>query len=222
MKASVYDMKGKEVRSIDLPESVFGAKRNDTLMHQVILAMDDNARANVAHTKGRGEVRGGGKKPWKQKGTGRARHGSSRSPIWRGGGTTHGPLKEKNFAQKVNKKMRARALAVALSGKMKDGRVMFLDALSFAAPKTKEAKATLVALSKVKGFSDLAERRNNAALIAVSGRDKNVEKSLSNMKNVELVEARNLNPVSVISYRYLIVTNPEAALEHLAGRMAAK
>lgn len=212
-------MKGKEVRSIELPENVFGAKRNDTLMHQVVLAMEDNARANVAHTKGRGEVRGGGKKPWKQKGTGRARHGSTRSPIWRGGGVTHGPLKEKNFMQKVNKKMRTQALAVALSGKMKDGRVLFVDQLSFAAPKTKEAKSVLNALSKVKGFADLAERRRNAALIAVSGRDQNTEKSLHNMNNIELVETRNLNPVAVISYRYLIVVDPEEAVQTLVARM---
>jgi large subunit ribosomal protein L4 len=219
MKASVYDMKGKEVRSIELPENVFGAKRNDSLMHQVVLAMEGNARTNVAHTKGRGEVRGGGKKPWKQKGTGRARHGSSRSPIWRGGGVTHGPLKEKNYKNTVNKKMRARALAVVLSGKMRDGRILFVDQLSFAAPKTKDAKATLSALSKIKGFSDLAERRRNAALIAVSGRDQNTEKSFSNMGNVELVEARNLNPVSVISYRYLVLANPEEAVKSLSARL---
>src|SRR5690349_18133411 len=100
MKATIYNVKGAEAGTIDLPESVFGLKRNDALVRQVVLAMQANARPTVADTKGRGDVRGGGKKPWKQKGTGRARHGSIRSPIWRGGGTTHGPQKEKDYTQR--------------------------------------------------------------------------------------------------------------------------
>jgi large subunit ribosomal protein L4 len=103
-------------------------------------AITANARAGTADTKGRDEVRGGGKKPWKQKGTGRARHGSSRSPIWKGGGVTHGPLAEKNYKQKVNKKMAGKALAVALSAKLRDGELLFVEALGFGkTPKTKDA-----------------------------------------------------------------------------------
>src|SRR3989338_8920163 len=106
MDAKVYNVKGKEVSSIELPESVFGVKKNDSLVRQVVLGMQANARTPVAHTKDRGDVRGGGKKPWKQKGTGRARHGSIRSPLWRGGGTTFGQRKERDYAQKINRKMR--------------------------------------------------------------------------------------------------------------------
>ena len=140
MKTTVYNVSGKETRDIEIPEKLFGVKRNDTLLRQVVLAMQANARTPVVHTKGRGEVRGGGKKPWKQKGTGRARHGSSRSPIWRGGGTTHGPLKERTYEQKINKKMNAKAVAIVLSQKFREGRLLFVDDLSFTEPKTKDAK----------------------------------------------------------------------------------
>jgi large subunit ribosomal protein L4 len=219
MKATVYNTKGKEAGEIELPESLFDAKRNDALVRQVVLGMQANARTPVASTKGRGEVRGGGKKPWKQKGTGRARHGSIRSPIWRGGGTTHGPLKEKDYSQKINKKMRAKALAITLSEKMKGGRILFVDSLGLSAPKAKEAKAALDALSSVKGFDMLSKRRKNSALILLGKKDSAAAKSFRNMGNVMLGEARNANPVDVMSYRYVVVVEPELSLKTLAMRM---
>jgi large subunit ribosomal protein L4 len=222
MKASVYNIKGSEVGSVELPEALFGAKRNDALLRQIVLGIEANKRTPVAHTKGRGDVRGGGKKPWKQKGTGRARHGSIRSPIWRGGGTTHGPLKDKDYSQKLNKKMRAKAVALALSQKMKDGRLLFVDSLPMTAPKTKDAKAALGGLSKVKGFAELATRRNNAALFLLSGKSDAVMKSFSNMGNVLVEETRNANPVDVLKYRYLVVVNPEASVKLLASRLESK
>ena len=121
MKSQIYNSKAKAGKEIDLPEGVFGQSWNGDLVHQVVHAITANTRAGTADTKGRAEVSGGGKKPWKQKGTGRARHGSSRSPIWKGGGVTHGPLAEKNYKQKINKKMSAKALATVLSAKLKDG-----------------------------------------------------------------------------------------------------
>ena len=220
MDEKVYNVKGKEVSSIELPESVFGVKKNDSLVRQVVLGMQANARTPVAHTKDRGDVRGGGKKPWKQKGTGRARHGSIRSPLWRGGGTTFGPRKERDYAQKINRKMRAKALAVVLSQKLADGKILFVDALAFSSPKTKDALEALKSLSSVKGFEPMATRRKNAALLLFSKKDDAAAKSFRNMGNVMVDEARNANPVDVLLYRYIVVADPETSIKTLAARMS--
>src|SRR5207244_4311391 len=113
-----------------------GLSWNADLVHQVVTSMQANARTSVAHTKDRGEVRGGGKKPWQQKGTGRARHGSSRSPIWKGGGVAHGPRNEKVYTKRITQQMRQKALLVTLSRKMRDGEIIFVDALEMQAPKS--------------------------------------------------------------------------------------
>ncbi len=220
MKATIYSTAGKETGSIDLPEAVFGQKKNSSLVHQVVTAMQANSRPTVANTKGRGEIRGGGKKPWAQKGTGRARHGSIRSPIWRGGGTTHGPLAAKDYTQKINRKMSAKALAVTLSDKMRDGKVMFVDMLDIKAPKTATARAALTGLGKVKGFGEVATRRKNAILLAVPHKNDALIKSFRNMGQVQVEEVRNLNPVDVLHYRYLIVVDPEVSVKALAGRIS--
>lgn len=220
MKATIYNTKGKETGSIDLPEKVFGAKRNSALVHQVVTALAANARPTVAHTKGRGEVRGGGKKPWAQKGTGRARHGSSRSPIWRGGGTTHGPVKEKNYTQKINRTMSVKALASVLSEKVREGKLLLVDSLDFKIPKTKDARATLDGLGTVKGYGEVATRRKNAVLFALSGKDAVIEKSFRNMHNAEIVETRNLNAMNVLKYRYLVLVEPEKSVGILEKRIS--
>ena len=129
--------------------------------------MMGNSRTPVAHTKTMGEVAGSVIKPWRQKGTGLARHGSRPSPIWVGGGFTHGPRNDRDFSTKINKKMKNKALFVALSRKFKDGEVVFLDDISLKAPKTKEAKNVLVSLSKIKEFGGI-KRKNNAAFIALN------------------------------------------------------
>ena len=152
MEAILYNQEGKSAGKFALPKGIFDVPWNNDLVHEVVRLMNSNSRTNVAHAKTRGEVRGGGKKPWRQKGTGRARHGSSRSPIWVGGGTTHGPRNEKNFDRKSNKKAKTKALLTILSRKYKDGEILFLDGVNFAAPKAKEAKTVLLSLSKIKGF----------------------------------------------------------------------
>ncbi len=220
MQAPIYNTKGKEVGTIKLPEHIFGAKKNSALVHQVVTAMQANARVSIADTKNRAEVSGGGKKPWKQKGTGRARHGSIRSPIWRGGGSAHGPLAEKKYAQKINRKMRAEALASVLSEKFKDGKILFVDSLSFDVPKTKDARAALTGLGAVKGYQDIATRRKNAALLAFPKKGAATAKSFRNMGQVLVEEVRNLNPVDVLKYRYLIVTDPEPAVAALTSRFS--
>lgn len=219
MKAPIYNAKGKESGSIELPESVFGAKRNSALVHQVVTAMEANTRTTLAHTKGRSEVRGGGKKPWAQKGTGRARHGSIRSPIWRGGGIAHGPRKEKDYSQKINKKMRANALKTVLSDKVRASRLMLLADAELKSPKTKDARMLLTALGSVKGFAEVGTRRTNAVLFAVPTKTDALAKSFRNMKNVLVEEVRNIHPVNVLKYRYLVLVSPEESVKTLTARI---
>lgn len=219
MEATIYNTAGKKSGSIALPESVFGVKWNDSLMHQVVTGMQSNARTNVAHVKDRGAVRGGGKKPWQQKGTGRARHGSIRSPIWRGGGVTHGPTNEKNYEKRIPKKMRAKALFMAISKKFKDGEVIFIDSFAFAEPKTALAKKTLVALSKVSGYEKLNRKKRNLALIAFAARSDAATKSFRNIGNITCVPVSDLNPVSVLGSTFLVIENPEVALKTVEARM---
>lgn len=222
MKTDIYNTQGKKAGSVELPENIFGVQWNDSLMHQVVTSMQDNARNNVAHTKGRGEVRGGGRKPWQQKGTGRARHGSSRSPIWRKGGITHGPRNEKVFAREIPKKMRAKALFMALSRKLKDGEIIFVDSFGFDAPKTALAKKALMTLSKVSGFEKLATKKKNAALVALSESTPATVKSFRNIGHVESVDVRSLNPVAVLGKTFLIIENPDAAVAIIKERAAKK
>ncbi|MDE1941428.1 MAG: 50S ribosomal protein L4, partial [Patescibacteria group bacterium] len=114
MEATVYNQQGKSAGKISLPEDIFNVPWNADLVHEIVRLMNSNSRTPVAHTKTRGEVRGGGRKPWKQKGTGRARHGSTRSPIWVGGGVAHGPRNEKNYSRKINRKAKSKALFTIL------------------------------------------------------------------------------------------------------------
>jgi large subunit ribosomal protein L4 len=222
MKTPVYNKEGKEVSKVDVPEAIFGLGWNSDLVHQVITSMASNKRTPVAHTKDRSDVRGGGKKPWKQKGTGRARHGSSRSPIWRGGGVTFGPRNEKNYSKKVNKKMKTKALNTILSRKLKDNEIIFIDSMSFSAPKAKEAKNVIMALAKIEGFEKLGYKKRNAAYIATEKADVNSRKSFSNFNNVKLDEVRNLNPIDILNYKYVIIENPDASLKILESRIAVK
>src|SRR3989344_1087428 len=152
METTIYNQKGQESGKITLPEKVFGLPWNADLVHQVVVSMTSSMRHSIAHTKTRGEVSGGGKKPWQQKGTGRARHGSTRSPIWVGGGIAHGPRSEKDYDRKINKKAKTKALHVILSQKFRDGEILFVDSLSFGSPKAKDAKNTLISLAQIKGF----------------------------------------------------------------------
>lgn len=215
MQAKVYNQEGKEMGEIKLPESVFGVAWNDDMVHQVVTSQLANKRTNVAHTKDRSDVRGGGKKPWRQKGTGRARHGSIRSPLWRGGGVTFGPRKEKDYSKKINKKMKAKALFTILSRKLKDNEIIFVDSINFTEPKSKKAKEVISNLSKISGFDALATKKKNTALFAFGSKDKNTEKSFQNFGNISVNEARNLDTFNVLAHKYLIVSDPEKVVTFL-------
>ena len=222
IEGTIFSMEGKKVGTIALPEALFGKPWRTDLVHQVTTAIQANLRQNRAHTKDRSEVSGGGKKPWAQKGTGQARHGSSRSPIWRHGGITFGPRSTRDYSEKINKKMRVGALLSILSRKAKEGEIIFVDAMTFAAPKTKSALAALVALSKASKKNLLSSKGSNSALIAFDAYDKNAIKSFNNLQGVDTEEVRSLNPVGVMAHKYLIIEKPEAAFKKLLARAKNK
>jgi large subunit ribosomal protein L4 len=213
MEQTIYNQKGKESGKIKLPEAVFGLAWNADLVHQVVVSMTSSMRHSIANTKTRGEVSGGGKKPWQQKGTGRARHGSTRSPIWVGGGIAHGPRADKNYDRKINKKVKSKALYTILSKKLKDGEVLFVDSISFDAPKAKEAKDTIMAFSKIKGFEKFATKPKNVAIISTDKKTPTLTKSFKNFGNLEIEEFRNINPVSLLNHKYLVISNPKESLK---------
>ena len=213
METTVYNQKGQESGKVTLSKEIFDLPWNADLVHQVVVSMTSSMRDTIANTKTRGEVSGGGKKPWQQKGTGRARHGSTRSPIWVGGGIAHGPRKEKIYDRKVNKKAKTKALHVILSQKYRDGEILFIDALNFGAPKAKDAKVTLLSLAKVKGFEKLATKPKNAAIIAVHKKYPELTKSFNNFGNVDIEELRTINPVSLLNHKYIVITDPKESLK---------
>lgn len=191
MNVEVRNLKGDVVnKTFELPENIFGVAMNNDVVHQVLRALERQKLFPTAHTKTRGEVRGGGRKPWRQKGTGRARHGSSRSPIWAGGGVTFGPRNERNFSIKVNKKVRRKALMMVLSQSLRDEELTFVDALTFDEAKTKTAVAALENLG-------LAGRK---VLVVHAKKNENVTKSFRNIPGIQTVLADSLNVEDVLKY----------------------
>lgn len=220
IEAKIYNKQGKEAGVIELPKEIFGLNWNADLVHQVFTSINSNMRSNTAKVKDRSEVSGTGKKPWKQKGTGRARHGSKRSPIWVKGGVAHGPTNERNFKKKINKKMNAKALFTVLSEKMRKGQILFVDDLSSKDIKTKEASISLKSLSKIDGFDRLANSKKKVAFIALNKKEENVEKSFRNIPHVETGEIRNLNVVDLLNRKYLVLVNPKESINILSGKLA--
>ena len=194
MKVNIYDKEGKEMAQTVLPKEIFGLEMNSVLVHQVAVAQSANRRQVIAHTKGRGDVRGGGIKPWRQKGTGRARHGSRRSPLWIGGGTTFGPTKERNFKETISRKMRRKALFIVLSAKAKDNSLFVLDDLMIESPKTKLIAQILNKLP-IKG----------SCLIILPKKDEKLERAASNLKNTGIIGAKDLNVMDLLSYKYAVL-----------------
>ena len=198
MEYPLYNQKAEHIGKVDLPDRIFNLVMNNDLVHQIVTSLRSNKRQVIAHAKGRGEVRGGGKKPWRQKGTGRARHASIRSPIWKGGGATFGPTKERNFKKKINKKMARKALFMVLSSKAKDKQLFVLDNIILENPKTKELAIILKNLSTLIG-------KNPKALLVLPVMEDKIKRSSKNLPNFSAVEARNLNPLEVLSYKYLVL-----------------
>jgi len=205
MEAPLYNQEGSKIGTVSVPDNIFGIRWNANLVHDVIEMMRSSRRIPIAHVKGRGEVRGGGKKPWRQKGTGRARHGSIRSPLWPGGGVTHGPTKERNFSKKINKNVKKKALAAVLSRKLKEGEVIFLDALDFSAPKTKIAASTFRAFGESAGFEKFASR-GGRTLVLLAEPKKDTIRAIRNLPYVEVEESRNINVEQALTPKFLVIT----------------
>jgi large subunit ribosomal protein L4 len=219
METTIYSNTGTKQGSINLPETVFGVAWNPDLVHEVVIAMQANARANTAHTKDRSEVAGGGKKPWKQKGTGRARHGSRRSPIWVGGGVAHGPRNDRDYTQKINRKVKAKALATVLSRKFSDGELIAIDTLGLTEAKAAMAKQIIKVVATGSEKTDLATKRKNAGLVVVPNRDLTIERSFQNFGNFAVAQAKDINPVDLLTFKYLIIIDPNTTVPVLEKRV---
>jgi len=196
----LYNQEGKEVGKQEFPKKYFDVALNPALVTEVIVALLAGRRASSAHTKTRGEVRGGGKKPWKQKGTGRARHGSIRSPLWKGGGVTFGPRNVKNYEKHVNAKARRKALLMALTEKVRDKKLIVVETLNIEKPKTKALATLLSRLPKVRSY-----------LLALDAHHQAVLRASRNMQHVDTTAVRNLNAHDVISHDGMILSKEAAA-----------
>ncbi len=196
MKIPVYNLNGEKVEETELNSYIFAIKPKPEVVHQIVVAQEKNARQPLAHTKDRSEVRGGGTKPWRQKGTGRARAGSIRSPLWQGGGVTFGPRKERNFSVKVNKKQKNLALRMVLSDKAKEKNLVVVDKLELPELKTKKLLEVLNKLPV----------KDNKTVIALSKQDPKLVRAVKNLKKVLTLGAGSLNVVDLLKYKYLLIS----------------
>ena len=198
-KVALFNQDGTEAGSVELNESVFGIEPNNHVIHEVVI-MQRAAKRQATHAvKNRSEVRGGGRKPWRQKGTGRARQGSIRSPQWVGGGVVFGPNTERNYKYKLPKKVRRLALKSALSSKVKSENIIVLNDLQLEAPKTKDFVAVLEALNV-----------NEKALVVTANKNENVLRSANNLQKVKVITVGEVNVLDLVAYDKLILTKDAA------------
>lgn len=192
---TVYNLEGKETGSLKVSDKVFGVKLNADLLYQVVMWYRTNRRHTIAHTKTKGEVRGGGRKPWAQKGTGRARHGSIRGPQWRGGGIVHGPRNQTNYSLQIPVKMRRKALAMTLSDKVNSNELIVVEDMKLAEGKTKLLTQTLNALPV----------KYKSVILATAAKDQNVLRASRNLQKVETTQANSLNAEQVLKHKFVVM-----------------
>ncbi|MBI4743422.1 MAG: 50S ribosomal protein L4 [Actinobacteria bacterium] len=205
LKIPVHDNKGNKIDEIELNANVFTAPINESALHYVVVAQRAAERQGSASTKTRGEVRGGGKKPWKQKGTGRARAGSSRSPIWKGGGTVFGPSPRK-YDIKTPKKLKNLALRSALSLKINESELIVLDKIAFEKPKTKEAIEILKNIEA-----------NDRVVLVINEDDKNASMSFRNLDGVKVISVNRINVYDILNNDTIVFSRE--ALKKVAGML---
>lgn len=219
VKTNIYNQNGDIISELKLADDVFAVKINEDLVHQAMVCQTSNDRQVLAHTKTKAEVRGGGKKPWKQKGTGRARAGSSRSPIWIGGGVTFGPRKDRNFSKKINKKMRQKALTMVLSDRLSNGNMVVVDKLEMADFKTKVFNNFVNKIELI--FSTEKDKKNKRSVLFVNdNKDEKIFKSARNLPGLNIINLENVNIVDLLKYRNLIIT--ESAVNTINKRYTNK
>lgn len=194
-KVKLYNFEGKEIGEEILEPSLFAVPVDPEVVQQVAVAQAKNSRQVLAHTKGRGEVRGGGRKPWQQKGTGRARHGSIRSPLWIGGGVTFGPTNQRNFSVKVNKKLKIKALTMALSDKALADKLILMDSYDLPEPKTALLNKVLVKLPS----------KNKQLLIVTKDSKSNVVRASKNLPKITTIGYNSLNVIDLLRHEYLML-----------------
>ncbi|MEK7657830.1 MAG: 50S ribosomal protein L4 [Patescibacteria group bacterium] len=194
MTVDIFDKQNNKAGTVDLPDRIFGVKWNPDLVHQILTAQTANRREPWAHTKTRGEVSGGGKKPWKQKGTGRARHGSTRSPLWVGGGVTFGPRKERNYTKKINKKMNRLAIFSALSKKLKENELKIIDKFDAASNKTKEWNKILKNLLGLK-----------LSVLMISAAKNNIHRAIGNIPKTDAISSHSLNVYDLLKRKNILI-----------------
>ncbi len=200
MNVNLYNQKGEKVGEVKLPSEIFDVPFNEDLVWQVIYCQMANKRKPIAHTKDRSEVRGGGRKPWSQKGLGRARVGSIRSPLWRGGGVTFGPRKERKFKKRIPKKMKRKALFCVLSEKLRRNLIVFLDKLVLEKIKTKEMVKILDNLKE-----KIEELKRGKTLILLPQKDEKIIKSARNIPKLEVKLAKDISVLDLLSFKNLII-----------------
>lgn len=206
IKVKVYNQKAEPVSEMEISEKVFGLKPNQALIHQVAVAQMSNERQVLAHTKTRSEVRGGGKKPWRQKGTGRARAGSSRSPIWIGGGITFGPRKDRNFKKNINRKMKQNAMKMVLSDRLHENSLAVIDEFLATEFKTKVLNDTIKNIEKVLNKDKEQKKIKRSILILNDVKDEKTKYSVRNLAGVKFQNLENINILDLLQYKNLIIT----------------
>jgi len=206
----VYNIKAEKKRVAKLPAEIFDIKIDDNLIHRAVVSQLANRRQLISFVKDRGEVRGGGRKPWKQKGTGRARHGSIRSPIWRAGGVTFGPRKERVFKGKINKKMKQKALFMVLTSKLRDKELVLLDKLEIKEPKTKLMAEILDNLFKKEAKNTTKTKKikkinRKSVLVVTPEKNEDIVRANKNIPYTKILRADSLNVLDLLSFKYLLM-----------------
>ncbi|MDD5396501.1 MAG: 50S ribosomal protein L4 [Candidatus Moranbacteria bacterium] len=197
---AVHNQEGKKIEDLTVSDAVFAAKANDELLHQVFMVIAGNQRNPIAHTKDKSEVAGSGKKPFKQKGTGSARQGQKRNPVMKGGGVAFGPTNERNFKRDLNKKMKQKAVVIAISEKLRQGTLVALDSLLVEKSKTKEFAAVIKNL-----------KLTGKVLVSLSEQEKKTSVISRNLKNISNIETKDLNVMDLLNNKYLLLSKTSIA-----------